>query len=541
MSDYYSQQGGPPDPINYLRQILPTSDSDVNLLRRSDSADDVSLIRGKSNGDDDDAKAANGVDGTSLSGIKRRRKSSIVRHAFRGRNDDHQEPPARERPPEGQAWPQRDNLSFTRSLIFYGTGAVTEEHEKACQLIEECRSLRQKYFGHGACTSSPILEQQNQSSGCFPSPSSSSSAIPIKFHFGDDGVVELYRFNDIDRKDNLLKVPDVETYSKDYDHLVEMVNEGAMRSYCFQRLQLLSSAFKTHVTMNGSVEAAEQSNLGGMDFYCRMKIDNHIHAAAAPTAKQFVSFVSNKLETESDVVVSKDGKTLKQVFHEAGVSTDHLNIDSFAVMADHSVYTRFDNFNAKYSPFRLSDMRRIFLKTTNHMEGRYFAELMKIVMNRHEESKGHVSACEMRLSIYGMERKEWKELADWMLKDWGGDIPGPVLSPNNRWMIQIPRLWRIYSSKPSNKDASFSDMLQNIFVPMFEATLEPEKHSAVAEVLKHIVGIDSVDDEGAAEVNIHTTAGLKDSRKRQRNILFLVAFNLRMCHGLINFSHRLCL
>jgi hypothetical protein len=76
---------------------------------------------------------------------------------------------------------------------------------------------------------------------------------------------------------------------------------------------------------------------------------------------------------------------------------------------------------------------------------------------------------------------------------------------------------------------------------MFEATLEPEKHSAVAEVLKHIVGIDSVDDEGAAEVNIHTTAGLKDSRKRQRNILFLVAFNLRMCHGLINFSHRLCL
>jgi len=507
MSDFYSQQGGPPDPISYLRRMsMPNSDSAANLLRRSDSADDdVAMASGSGASNDEgvegagadndgDQKGGEGEDGvapSSFSGNKRRRKSSIVRTAFHHKTaigGDNQEPPARERPPDGQAWPQRDSLSFTRSLIFYGTGAVTEEHQQACQLIEECRSLRQKYFGRGACTSAfdgPAVEGKDPQT--------------IKFRFGDDGIMELYHSDDKDRKTNLFTVPDVATYSKDYDHLVEMVNEGAMRSYCFQRLQLLSSALKTHVTMNGSVESAEQSNLLGTDFYKTLKIDNHIHAAAAPTAKQFVSFVSNKLETESDIVVSKDGKTLKQVFDEAGVSTDHLNIDSFAVMADYSVYTRFDNFNAKYSPFRISDMRRIFLKTSNHMEGRYFAELMKIVMNRHEESKGHVSACEMRLSIYGMEREEWQELADWMLKDWGGDFPGPVLSPNNRWMIQIPRLWRIYSSKPSISDAAFSDMLQNIFVPMFEATLEPQKHPKVAEVLKHIVGIDSVDDEGAAE------------------------------------------
>lgn len=325
--------------------------------------------------------------------------------------------------------------------------------------------------------------------------------IPVTLHFGDGGVMELYHVADVERKDNLVVVPNIDLYTKDYDRLVEGVNEGYMRSYCFQRLQLLSSAFKTHVTMNGSVESAEQSNLLGTDFYRTLKIDNHIHAAAAPTAKQFVSFVTNKLETEADTVVSKDGKTLKQVFDEAGVSADHLNIDSFAVLADYSVYQRFDNFNAKYSPFRMADMRRIFLKASNHMGGRYFAELLKIVMNRHEESKGHVSACEMRLSIYGMEREEWQELAEWMLKDWGGDFPGPVLSPNNRWMIQIPRLWRIFSKKPSNAGASFSDMLQNIFVPMFEATLYPEKHPKISEVLKHIVGIDSVDDEGAAEVS----------------------------------------
>jgi len=224
-------------------------------------------------------------------------------------------------------------------------------------------------------------------------------------------------------------------------------------------------------------------------------------AAAAPTARQFVNFVTRKLETEPDSVVSKDGKTLRQVFAEAGIDKDHLTIDAFNVLADYSVYQRFDNFNAKYSPFRMADMRRIFLKTSNAMGGRYFAELMKLVLSRHEESKGHTSGAEMRLSIYGMERHEWKDLAEWMMKDWGGDFPGPVVSTNNRWLIQIPRLWRIYSTKPGSSNRSFLEMLENIFAPMFEATLHPDKHPKIAECLMHIVGIDSVDDEGSPEVS----------------------------------------
>jgi len=251
--------------------------------------------------------------------------------------------------------------------------------------------------------------------------------------------------------------------------------------------------------MNGSAEANEQSNLLGTDFYRTFKIDNHIHAAAAPTAKQFVNFVTRKLETEPDTVVSKDGKTLRQVFAEAGIDKDHLTIDAFNVLADYSVYQRFDNFNAKYSPFRMADMRRIFLKTSNAMGGRYFAELMKLVLSRHEESKGHTSGAEMRLSIYGMERHEWKDLAEWMMTDWGGDFPGPVVSTNNRWLIQIPRLWRIYSTKPGCSNRTFQEMLENIFVPMFEATLYPDKYPKIAECLTHIVGIDSVDDEGSPE------------------------------------------
>jgi AMP deaminase len=273
--------------------------------------------------------------------------------------------------------------------------------------------------------------------------------------------------------------------------------------------------------MNSSVEQQEQSNLLGTDFYRTMKVDNHIHAAAAPSAKLFVNFVRSKLDVEGDTVVYKKAeldpttgatvlveKTLAQVYQDAGLDTDHLTIDAFNVLADYSVYQRFDNFNDKYSPFKLADMRRIFLKTTNEMHGRYFAELLKHVLSRHEQNKGHNSACEMRLSIYGMERHEWYDLACWLLTEWDHpEQPGVksnMISTQNKWLIQVPRLWRIYSMKPTKSvdDAnqrSFQEMLENLFVPMFEATLHPDQHPEIAAALLHIVGVDSVDDEGALE------------------------------------------
>ena len=217
---------------------------------------------------------------------------------------------------------------------------------------------------------------------------------------GTEGVAEI-RHPDIG-EESLIQVPNIAEFSQDYNRSVEICSEGAVRSFCFQRLQMLSTSFKMHTTLNSTIEIFEQSSLLGTDFYRTMKIDNHIHAAAAPSAKQFVDFVRRKLQTEPDTVVFSDGTTLQQVYERAGLDMDHLTIDAFNVLADYSVFRRFDNFNDKISPFRLADMRRIFLKTNNHIGGRYFAELLKIVIQRHEASKGHNSACEMRLSIYGM-------------------------------------------------------------------------------------------------------------------------------------------
>ena len=171
----------------------------------------------------------------------------------------------------------------------------------------------------------------------------------LEYVFGSSGVAEIYRASDFRRTNNLVAVPPLESFVADYNRLVEVAASGALRSFSFQRLQMLTSAFKMHVTLNGPPEDEAQSGLLGTDFYRTMKVDNHIHLAAAASAKQFVNFVRDKLENEGDTVVMADeegnDQTLSEVFRGAGLDSDHLTIDAFYVLADYSVYQRFDNFN----------------------------------------------------------------------------------------------------------------------------------------------------------------------------------------------------
>jgi AMP deaminase len=322
---------GPPNPIDYLRGNILASHKYHQATKAGIPVADVDLLQ-------DPAEAPD---------QKRPRYDNPM-----------EEPPARERPVVGEEWPYRETLSFTRSLMFYGSGSITSESELACRYIQEARCLRQKYAqGQGTVVHGTPISLSSAFETMSPE-KNTAAASPFQFAIGENGVAEVYHTTYAGV--NLIQVPSIDEFVVDYERLVEICAEGAMRSFCFQRLQLLSSSFKMHTTINAVVEAREQSNLLGTDFYRVMKIDNHIHAAAAMSAQQFVKFVQRKLETESDTVVNAaTGQTLGAVFSAAGLHTDHLTIDAFNVLADYSVYQRFDNFNSKYSPFRLADMRRI--------------------------------------------------------------------------------------------------------------------------------------------------------------------------------------
>lgn len=48
-------------------------------------------------------------------------------------------------------------------------------------------------------------------------------------------------------------------------------------------------------------------------------------------------------------------------------------------LQDRNTFHRFDKFNAKYNPIGESILREIFIKTDNHIEGKYFAHIIKVL------------------------------------------------------------------------------------------------------------------------------------------------------------------
>ena len=96
------------------------------------------------------------------------------------------------------------------------------------------------------------------------------------------------------------------------------------------------------------------------------------------------------------------------------------------------------------------------------------------------------------LDVYaGKSRDEWSKLAAWVVNN-------SLASSQVRWMIQIPRLYEIY--RETNAISSFQDMINNIFLPLFEVTLNPSVDPTLHQFLSVVVGFDSVDDESKQEV-----------------------------------------
>lgn len=76
------------------------------------------------------------------------------------------------------------------------------------------------------------------------------------------------------------------------------------------RLHRLSVAFQSYDLEQADQERHDQAEIMG-DLYSVMKVDNHIHLAAAMTPRQLLAFIKEKLELEPEREVVK-GKTLKK-------------------------------------------------------------------------------------------------------------------------------------------------------------------------------------------------------------------------------------
>jgi AMP deaminase len=120
---------------------------------------------------------------------------------------------------------------------------------------------------------------------------------------------------------------------------------------------------------------------------------------------------------------------------------------------------------------------------------------------------------EYRISIYGRKQEEWDQLARWIVEN-------ELYSENVTWLIQVrfgvlseiklvlcitqpfllrlffhsrlvlfvssqlPRLYNVY--KEMNIIQSFETVLENVFAPLFEVTVDPSSHPKLHVLLSMV-------------------------------------------------------
>ncbi|XAR55809.1 AMP deaminase [Bertholletia excelsa] len=305
----------------------------------------------------------------------------------------------------------------------------------------------------------------------------------------EDGVIHVYANKD--SKEKLFPVAGATTFFTDLHHILKVIAAGNIRTLCHRRLVLLEQKFNLHLMLNADREFLAQKSAPHRDFYNVRKVDTHVHHSACMNQKHLLRFIKSKLRKEPDeVVIFRDGTylTLKEVFESLDLTGYDLNVDLLDVHADKSTFHRFDKFNLKYNPCGQSRLREIFLKQDNLIQGRFLGELTKQVFSDLAASKYQMA--EYRISIYGRKMSEWDQLASWIVNN-------DLYSENVVWLIQIPRLYNVY--KEMGIVTSFQNILDNIFIPLFEVTVDPDSHPQLHVFLKQVVGLDLVDDESKPE------------------------------------------
>ncbi|GFS38292.1 AMP deaminase 2 [Nephila pilipes] len=398
------------------------------------------------------------------------------------------------------------------------SGVPLEDLQQASSILQQALKLRQKYMTyaiqsfpaitarflkpkerHWSSSSTEISKNEDQEEVPVTQPptvqdpwqSDSVQDMNCEFHM-NLGVYYGVWVRDPEEPQQLqFPYPSFEEFVTDLHLMGAMIADGPLKSFCYRRLTYLSSKYQLHVLLNELRELAAQKTVPHRDFYNTRKVDTHVHAASCMNQKHLLRFIKKSMKVHSDDVVQvKNGKTrtLKEVFEDLNINTYDLSVDMLDVHADRNTFHRFDKFNAKYNPVGESSLREIYLKTDNYVRGKYFAAILKEVFSDLEESK--YQNAEPRLSIYGRQKNEWDRLAQWT-------VSHNMYSDNVRYLIQTPRIYDVFRS--NNLVQNFQQILENIFLPLFEVTAKPSSHPELHLFLRYVTGFDSVDDESKPE------------------------------------------
>jgi len=300
-------------------------------------------------------------------------------------------------------------------------------------------------------------------------------------------------------------VPSLEEFNNDLRTIWYSVLNGSVMSYCWKRLEVLQQKYKFHSILNSELEKLSSNRSNHRDFYDVASVDNHIHLTGAFTCKFVADFVNRKIVHDGKKEVKKTkqgdmqtlGDIVEDVWSSKGmVRGSRFTIDDVGSLSETNMFRRFDVFNNAYNLCGSNSMREIFLKPSGVHEGKYLAEMTKTMFEKIKNNRFN-NYTEPRISIYGKNKQEWGNLAQWMFDNDVANWSGWKSDSKCCWLIQIPRIYRFLKS--GGAVDTFQECIRNIFDPIIEATENPGKHPRVARLLKLIVGFDSVDDESLPE------------------------------------------
>lgn len=136
------------------------------------------------------------------------------------------------------------------------------------------------------------------------------------------------------------------------------------KSFCYRRLQYLSSKFQMHVLLNEMKELAAQKKVPHRDFYnmrkvtihtrttvkvphttsaftpsvcvCVCQVDTHIHASSCMNQKHLLRFIKRAMKKYPDEIVHMEaggGQTLMEVFQNMNLTAYDLSVDTLDMHA----------------------------------------------------------------------------------------------------------------------------------------------------------------------------------------------------------------
>jgi len=298
------------------------------------------------------------------------------------------------------------------------------EDTKVCKIVQQALSLRETYM-RDVDQSFPELIKRKLHRSYKPTPPAVASTItdcnannviedpwkcekPTNLGYilqAKSGLTQVYK-SDQDLKRNksksrycvmecfvnfspfseLYQVRSLGQFVADMDYLYRAATDGPLKSFCYRRLVYLTHKFELHILLNEMSELCEQRSNPHRDFYNIHKVDTHVHAASCMNRKHLLRFIKRTLKTQRNRTVCVDkqtGKemTLGQVFDLlCGGSAYDLSVDWLNGHEDQEAV------HEKY-PTNKSHMRKIFLTTGNHIDGVYFADIIKQVAAELEKSK----------------------------------------------------------------------------------------------------------------------------------------------------------